>query len=90
MSHIILILQVLKSLRDFCIITAFGCLVLLEVKADQVFAGHVKSIEVLDCCFGTKDVLINDEGCTFGLWGIALAHLSQFTIFAEDVVQLIR
>jgi hypothetical protein len=72
------------------IFTAFlASFILLIVKANQVLARHVEAIEVFNCIFGTKDVLVDDEGGTLGLRGVALANLSNFTVLAENVVEFI-
>ena len=79
----------LQTLTDFCIITSFSGLVLLEVEADEVFSRNIKPVQMLDSSFSAKDVLIDDKSRSFSLWRVSFPDLSQPSIFAKNIVELI-
>lgn len=61
----------------------------MVVENDQVTAHDVESLEVLICSFGVKDVLVDDECCSFGVVGVPHTDLADRSIFPENVVHLL-
>jgi len=69
--------------------TFLACFVLLVIETNQILASNIEAIKVLHCCLCAENILIDHEGGAFGLSRVAFADLSQFAVFAEDVVKFI-
>ena len=89
---LIFVLEILQSLIDFLLVFApfLARLVLLIIKANEVFAGHVEPVQVVHCLLGLVDVIVDDEAGALGLAGVALADLANRAKLAKNVVEFVR
>jgi len=87
----ILLFQVVEALIDLGLVfsTFLACFILLIIETYQVLASNIEAIEVLHCWLRAENILVDHEGGAFGLSRVAFADLSQFAVFAEDVVKFI-
>lgn len=89
---LVLFFEIAESLIYFRLVlsTLLTGFVLLVVKTNQILSSNVEPVQVIYCVFGAEDVLEDDEASTFRLWSVALADLANLSIFAKDIVKLIR
>ena len=66
-SNIILFLEIVKFLLNLARVSLSQLFVRLVIKADQIFACNVKSIQVVHCILCIINVLVHDESRPFCL-----------------------
>jgi len=59
------------------------------VKGDQVSASNVEAVEVLDCLFGVKNVLVHNEGSALFVSVFSLPYLLDRSEPPEHIVHLL-
>ena len=74
---------------DLILPSLLTCLVLLVIQADQIFVGDIETIQMINCVFGTVNVLINHKCSALRFRGVAFADLSDVAILTKDVVEFV-
>ena len=89
---LILVLDVLQTLIDLKLIltSLLTSLILLEIETDEILACHIKTIQMINCIFGTVYVFIDNKSSPLGLGCVALPDLAYAPILPKYVIEFVR